>query len=293
VNDKILITGATGLLGVDLVTVLKQDYRAMGVATANFDIQDYDQTAVFLERMKPEVVLHAAAWADVDGCEEQKDKAFAVNAVGTKNIALACKNIGARMVYYSTDYVFDGTKGSAYTEDDKPNPLNNYGRSKLEGEHYVLDILDEAAIMRISWLYGTAKECFVTGVIHAALMQHRAKLKDEKYEVLKIVGDQFSCPTWTVDLAEQTKVILEKKVTGIIHAASIIQTSRYQLAEHIFEELSWDIEMDLVKGTDVPMKAPRPERTDLENGQLNKLGLSVMRGYKEAIREFLMVHREA
>ena len=160
-NDKILITGATGLLGVDLMAVLKQDYRAMGVSTANFDIWDYDKVASFLDRMKPDIVLHAAAWANVDGCEEQKDKAVAINAVGTKNIALACKNVGARMIYYSTDYVFDGAKGSAYTEDDKPNPINNYGRSKLEGEKYVLEILDDAAIIRISWLYGTAKECIV------------------------------------------------------------------------------------------------------------------------------------
>ena len=291
-NDKILVTGATGLLGVDLMAVLKQDYRAMGVATAQFDIQNYDESAAFMDRMKPEVVLHAAAWADVDGCEEQKDKAYAVNAIGTKNIATVCKNIGAKLIYYSTDYVFDGTKGSAYTEDDKPNPINNYGHSKLEGEQYVLDILDDAIIMRISWLYGTAKDCFVTSVIHEALMQHRAKLKEEPSEVLKVVGDQFSCPTWTVDIADQTKVLIEKKASGIIHAASIGQVSRYKLSENIFEELAWDIEMDMVKCSDFPVKAPRPVRTDLENKRLNELGLSQMRSYKEAIREFLMVHKE-
>ena len=291
-NDKILITGATGLLGVDLMAVLKQDYRAMGVSTANFDIWDYDKVASFLDRMKPDIVLHAAAWANVDGCEEQKDKAVAINAVGTKNIALACKNVGARMIYYSTDYVFDGAKGSAYTEDDKPNPINNYGRSKLEGEKYVLEILDDAAIIRISWLYGTAKECFVIGVIRAGLEQFRARQKNEKYETIKVIGDQFSCPTWTIDVADQTKIIIEKKVTGIVHAASIGQISRYKLAEHIFEELSWDIKMESCKGADFPMKAPRPQRTDLENGRLNKLGISVMRSYQEAVREFLMVHKE-
>ncbi len=291
-NDKILITGATGLLGVDLKAVLKQDYRAMGVSTANFDIQNYDEMASFLDKMKPEVVLHAAAWADVDGCEENKDKAFAVNAIGTKNVTLACKNIGAKLIYYSTDYVFDGTKGSAYNEDDKPNPVNNYGHSKLEGEQYVLDTLDDAAIIRISWLYGTAKECFVTSVIRTALEQVRAKNKNERYQILKVVGDQQSCPTWTVDIAEQTKEIIEKKVSGIFHAASTGAVSRYGLAENIFEELSWDVEMDMAKGSDLPGKAKRPLRTDLENGQLNKLGLSVMRTYKEAVREFLMVHKE-
>lgn len=290
-NDKILITGATGHLGVDLVVILKKDYRAMGVSTENFDIRDYDEIASFLDRMKPDVVLHAAAWADVDGCEDQNDKAVAVNAAGTKNIARACRNVGARMIYYSTDYIFDGTKGTAYTEENKPNPINNYGRSKLEGERYVLDTLDDAAIMRISWLYGTAKECFVTGIIRAGREQICARQKNEEYEILKVVGDQFSCPTWTIDIADQTKVVIEKKVTGIVHAVSIGQVSRYKLAEEIFEELGWDIEMEMVKMADFPMKAPRPQRTDLENGQLNKLGLSVMRGYKEAIREFLTVHK--
>lgn len=292
-NDKILITGATGLLGADLVTVLKQDYRAMGVSTANFDIRNYDEINSFFDRMKPEIVIHAAAWADVDACEDHKDDAFAINAEGTKNVAQACKNVGARMIYYSTDYVFDGKKESAYTEDDKPNPINNYGRSKLEGEQHVLDILENAAVMRISWLYGTAKECFVTGVIKAGLEQFRARQKEEKYETLNIVCDQFSCPTWTVDVADQTKVVIENKITGIVHAASIGQVSKYKLAENIFEELSWDIEMEAVKGTDFPAKAVRPARTELENGKLNKLGFSVMRSYKEAVREFLMVHKEA
>lgn len=289
-NDKVLITGATGLLGVDLVAVLKNDYLVTGVSTANFDIQDYDEVAAFCERIKPDIVLHAAAWADVDGCEEQKDKAVSVNAIGAKNIALACRSIDARMIYYSTDYVFDGTKGSAYTEDDKPNPINNYGRSKLEGEQYVLNTLDDATIMRISWLYGTVRDCFVASVIGAGLEQFRARQKNEEYQILKIIVDQFSCPTWTVDIANQTKVIIEKSVTGIIHAASVGQTSRFKLAGDIFGELSREVEMEPVKGADFFTQTPRPKRTDLENGRLNKLGLSVMRNHMEAMREFLKVY---
>ena len=169
-NDKVLITGATGLLGTDLLASLKRDYRTMGVSSSHFDIRSYDETVGFMNNMRPDIVLHAAAWADVDGCEKNRELAFLVNAEGTKNMARVCKDIGARLIYYSTDYVFDGTKGSAYTEDDTPNPINIYGRSKYEGEEYVLDILEDAAIVRISWLYGTAKSCFVTGVITAALL---------------------------------------------------------------------------------------------------------------------------
>ena len=292
-NDKILITGATGLLGTDLLAAMKQDYRAMGVSSANLDIRDLKEINKLFERMRPEIVLHAAAWADVDGCEKNKDDAFSINAEATKKIALACKDIGAKLIYYSTDYVFDGTKGALYTEDDKPNPINIYGQSKLQGEESVLDILDDAVIMRISWLYGTAKECFVTGVIKAGLEQYRARQKNEPYKPLKVVSDQCSCPTWTVDVADQTRVIIEKDITGIIHAAGYGEISRYKLAEHIFEELSWDIEMESGQMADFKMKAPRPKRSGLENSRLHQLNLSIMRDYQEAVREFLMVHKEA
>jgi len=292
-NDKILITGATGLLGTDLLTAMKQDYRAMGVSSANFDIRDQKEINKLFERMRPEIVLHAAAWADVDGCEKNKENAFAINAEATKNIALACKDIGAKLIYYSTDYVFDGTKGALYTEDDTPNPINIYGQSKLKGEEFVLDILDNATIMRISWLYGTAKECFVTGVIKAGLEQYRARQKNEPSEPIKVVSDQYSCPTWTVDVADQTRAIIEKDITGLIHAADYGEISRYKLAEHIFEELSWDIEMESGQMADFEMKAPRPKRSGLENSHLHQLNLSVMRDYQEAVREFLMVHKEA
>ena len=291
-NDKVLITGATGLLGTDLLASLKRDYRTMGVSSSHFDIRSYDETVGFMNNMRPDIVLHAAAWADVDGCEKNRELAFLVNAEGTKNMARVCKDIGARLIYYSTDYVFDGTKGSAYTEDDTPNPINIYGRSKYEGEEYVLDILEDAAIVRISWLYGTAKSCFVTGVIKAALEQIRARQQGLPFDVIRAVSDQFSCPTWTVDIADQTQEIIEKKVSGVLHAAAIGELSRFKLAEHIFEELSWEVEMEPCKATDFPMKAPRPGRTPLENKRLNELGISIMRDYQESVREFLMVHKE-
>jgi len=293
VNEKILITGSTGLLGIDLMAVLKRDYRVMGVSTANFDIRDKAQIDEFLGRMRPDIVLHAAAWADVDGCESDKEKAMAVNAEGAGNIAKACKENGARMIYYSTDYVFDGLKGSLYTESDKPNPINVYGLSKLKGEEYILNALNDATIMRISWLYGTAKDCFVTGIIKSGLDQFRAKQAKEPYNKIKVVSDQSSCPTWTVDIADQTRVIMEENITGIIHAVSYGALSRYELAQHIFEELSWDIEMEPCRLSDFQMRAPRPPHSGLANSRLDKMGKSVMRDYQETMREFLMIHKEA
>jgi len=292
VNEKILVTGATGLLGTDLVAVLKPDYRVMGVSSVNFDIQDKLSVNDFIGRMKPDYVLHAAAWADVDGCEREKEKAFALNAEAAANIANACKGSGSHLIYYSTDYVFDGTKGALYTEEDKTNPVNVYGRSKLKGEEYVRDISDNATIMRISWLFGTAKDCFVTGVIKSGLAQYRARQKKEPYETIKIVSDQYSCPTWTVDVADQTRAVIEDKITGLIHAVSYGELSRYQLAGHIFEELSWEIEMEPCRMSDFKMKAPRPKRSGLSNSRLDSLGKSVMRDYQEAVRDFLMVFKE-
>jgi dTDP-4-dehydrorhamnose reductase len=292
VNDKILITGATGLLGLDLTARLKRDYRALGVSTKNFDILDYDEVNSFLDRMRPDIVLHAAAWADVDACEKDKKKAMAVNASATRNIALGCARIGARMMYYSTDYVFDGRKDSPYGENDLPQPVNVYGLSKLEGEQSVLKALDNAVVMRISWLFGTGKDCFVTGLIKAGLEQIRAKRDNLPYEPIKIVSDQTSTPTWTVDIAEQTAKIIESDLTGVIHVASHGAASRVKLAEDIFEELSWDIDLAPCLSTEFPLRAPRPLQTPLECTRINELNLNLMRHYQEAIREFLMVYKD-
>lgn len=289
-HEKVLITGATGLLGTDLVSGLKGQFRALGVNSSNFDIRDYDAVLDFFKRMQPEVVLHSAAMVEVDGCETDPETANAVNVTGTENVAKACKEIGSRLVYYSTDYVFDGTKGSPYSEEDQTNPINVYGKTKLMGERKALDILDNACVMRISWLYGAARENFVTRMLRESRERYRALLKDEKIEPLKIVSDQFSSPTWSLDIADQTVKVIENNVSGIIHAVSENYCSRFSLAEYIFEEISWDLPMEPVKASAFGFKAPRPLNTPLENKRLNGMNLSVMRDYREALREFLGVY---
>ena len=291
-NEKVLITGGTGLLGTDLALILKHSYRTMPVSSVQFDIRKYDDIISFFKNSQPGIVLHAAAWADVDACEKDKEKAMAINADGAGNIARACKKIGARMIYYSTDYVFDGQKGAFYVETDETNPVNIYGLSKLEGEKRVLDILDDAAVMRISWLFGTARDNFVTRTLKDGRDKFQAKLKGEKVEPIQVIHDQKSCPTWTIDIADQTKAIIENKLSGIIHAASTNEASRYDLADMIFEEVAWDLELQPMKMSDYNFVAPRPPRTPLENKRLNDSGLSVMRDYREALREFLMVYQD-
>ncbi len=290
-HEKILITGATGMLGKELVTLLKKQYRAMGVSSAQFDIRDAGAVKEFLGKMRPDIVIHAAAMVNVDGCETDPETARAVNAVGTENVARACADIGCRMIYYSTDYVFDGTKGSAYHEEDATNPINVYGKTKLEGENRALGILENLCIMRISWLYGAARENFVTRTLTEGRKRYRAMLKGEKIEPLAIVSDQYSCPTWTFDIAEQTVNIIENNITGVIHAASENACSRFSLAEYIFEEISWDLPLKPIPVASYGFKAPRPLKTQLENHRLNELNLSIMRDYREAVREFLGMYK--
>ncbi len=289
-HDKVIITGASGLLGTDLILRLKGQYRALGVNSSNFDIRDYDAVLDFFKKMQPEVVLHAAAMVDVDACETDPETANAVNVAGTENVAKACREIGSRMIYYSTDYVFDGTLGTAYTEEDQTNPINVYGKTKLMGERKTLDLLDNACVMRISWLFGAAGDNFVTRILRESREKYRASLKGGKIEPLRIVSDQQSCPTWTLDIADQTVKVVENNVTGIVHAVSENHCSRFSLAEYIFEEISWDLPTEPIKAAEYGFKAPRPLSTPLENKRLNEMNLSIMRDYREALREFLGVY---
>jgi dTDP-4-dehydrorhamnose reductase len=290
VNEKILITGATGLLGKDLVNSLKRNYRPLGVSSAEFDIRNHDKVLEFFRQMKPDIVLHAAAMVDVDRCETEREEATAVNVDGTENIALACKDIGARMIYYSTDYVFDGTKNDLYTETDKTNPINHYGQTKLEGEKRILDIVKDGTVIRISWLFGTCRENFVTRTLKSGLEYVRNVNAGKPAEPVKVVSDQKSTPTWTVDIADQTAKIIEKNITGIVHAASDGVASRYDLAENIFEDISFDVELVPEKSESYNFTAPRPKYTPLANNRLTELGICIMRPYQEAIREFLTVY---
>jgi dTDP-4-dehydrorhamnose reductase len=291
VNEKVLITGGTGLLGSDLITYFRKDSRPMGVSTKDFDITDADATMYFFRKMEPHIVLHAAGMVNVDQCEEDKNMAMAINADGAENVARACREVGARMVYYSTDYVFDGTKGKPYVETDEPDPINVYGQSKLEGEKRVIDIKKDAVIIRISWLFGTGRDCFVTSLLKKGRQRYHDSLQGKKVRPIKVVGDQVSSPTWTLDIAEQTHKVLRNGTTGILHAVSEGESSRFELAELIFEEIAWDLELKPISSSEYPFVAKRPMYSTLENKRLKELGINTMRNYHEALREFLMVYK--
>ncbi len=212
---------------------------------------------------------------------------MAVNSEGTRNVARACAKIGARMIYYSTDYVFDGEKASAYVEDDIPAPGTVYGQSKLVGERAVQEQVDNHLILRIAWVYGRQGQNFVKTMIRLGQQQLEKSSRREKAAPLRVVDDQFGNPTWTIEICRQTSALLETDLKGVYHSTSEGEVSWYRFSQDIFESLGMEIDVQPCTTEEFPRPAPRPGRSSLENVRLKTAGLNRMRGYHEALTEFL------
>jgi dTDP-4-dehydrorhamnose reductase len=284
---KILITGSRGQLGSDLMKYLDADFEVLGVDIKEMDVTDPAEVSETFDNFRPDIVLHAAAYTDVDGAETYRKLASEVNVEGTANIARGCKEHGARMIYYSTDYVFDGRKDKPYVESDVPSPVNEYGRSKLEGEKRVAEILDDYAVMRTAWLYGAYGKNFVRAIIRQGWQQIRAKHAGQIVIPVKVVDDQKGNPTWTMEIARQTRVIIENNLKGVIHTTAAGEVTWYDFAKEIFEYLKMPVYISPCGSKEYGSAAVRPANSSLENGVLKKAGLNVMRGYKTALYEFL------
>ncbi len=286
--EKLLITGSRGQLGRDLVSILSQEYDVTGIGLKDADICDREAISSVVERVRPDVVLHTAALTDVDGCESEQERAMAVNAEGTRNVALACKSVSARMIYYSTDYVFDGSGDKPYAETDRTNPQTAYGKSKLAGEEAVITELQDAVIIRIAWVYGQYGKNFVRTMLKLGSEQLRATQRGEIAAPLRVVDDQFGNPTWTADIVHQTAAILKSDIRGVVHATSEGEVSWYGLAGDVFEITDQAVLLTPCTTADYPLPAPRPRRSSLENTCLKRLGLNLMRPYRTALQEFLI-----
>jgi dTDP-4-dehydrorhamnose reductase len=290
VSRKILVTGARGQLGTDLVQLLSGQYEITGVDIDEVDIRDDSRVSHLLQTVRPEVVLHAAAFTDVDACESDRDTASAVNVDGTYNLARSCRDINARMIYYSTDYVFSGDKDSPYVETDPTDPRTVYGMTKLEGEHKIKEVLSDYAILRIAWLYGAYGKNFVKTMVRLGEQQLRAREQGEPVQPLKVVDDQRGNPTWTVEVALQTSKIIESDLTGVMHCTAEGETSWYGFARNIYEQLHMDVRLRPCATREFPRPAPRPARSSLENQRLKESGHNIMRDYKAALTAFLVNH---
>ena len=290
--QSILVTGGNGQLGRDLARGLAGSYRVTTVDIDTLDITDAEAVRTYVSKLRPHVVLHAAAWTDVDGCEQDHNRAMRINAEGTRFVAEACREVGAWMVYYSTDYVFDGAKETCYCEEDQPLPLNVYGRSKLYGEGWTRDLVQRYTIMRLAWLYGAAGANFVSTMLTRGAEQMAARQAGKASPPLSVVDDQIGNPTWTVDVVRQTETILARGLCGLYHASAERACSWYEFAREIFTQMDMPVEVRPCMTPDAERIAPRPRNSALDNCRLCDAGANVMRNWRAGLIEFLHLHGE-
>ncbi len=252
---KVLVTGAKGMLGQDLCPVFEDNgLYVIPASKEELDVTDYNSTKASIEDIKPQIIIHLAAYTNVDKAEEELEPVFKINEEGARNIAKISKEIDAIMVYISTDYVFDGNKNSPYTQDDTPNPLNKYGLSKLKGEKAVRENADKYYIIRTSWLYGHGGKNFVDTMINLA----------QKNNKIKVVDDETGSPTYTVDLAKGILDIIGKPY-GIYHISNEGETTRFNFAKEIFRLAKLNPNLEAISGKDYKTPAKRPKYSTLQN----------------------------
>lgn len=276
---KILITGANGQLGLELQVQLGQEpnkYKVIPTDYEGLDITNLNQVKAELLLDKPDVVINCAAHTAVDKCEEDIENAYKINAIGPKNLAIACDMIGAKLVQVSTDYVFSGEVPGARREDDVTGPQSIYGTSKLLGEEYVKTFCKKHFIVRTAWLYGEGNN-FVRTML---------KLAETNKEV-NVVGDQFGCPTSTVDLAKAIIDLMQTEYYGTFHGTCEGECSWYDFACKIFELKGIDIKVNKVTSEEFVRPAKRPKYSVLDNFMLKLYDMNSFRHWEEALKEYL------
>jgi dTDP-4-dehydrorhamnose reductase len=270
---RILITGHKGQLGRELWRALAGE-TLLGADLPELDITDASAISQAIADFRPDVVLHPAAYTDTAGCERDPDLAYRVNALGTRNVALACQRVGAALLYISTNEVFDGLKTEPYLEWEQPNPLNVYAQSKLAGEWYVQMLLERFYIVRIAWLYSRGAISFVTKILQAA---------DEQPE-LRVVTDEVATPTYAPDLAAAIAALIRQPIYGIYHFTNAGQCSRYEWALKILELAGRQVPVRPVTRREFPGATAKPPYSVLRNFCGAALGIT-LRPWEEALAE--------
>lgn len=266
------------MLGEHLLHVFSSEiWEAVGIDIEEADIRDRDSTRRIILDIHPELIIHAAAYTDVDGSEQNASLALSVNGEGTGNVAEGAKDVGARLVYISTDYVFPGTKEEAYTEQDLPAPINSYGKSKLAGEEQVQAIHAEHYIVRIAWLFGKPGRDFPSWLVN----------KVRKGAHPRIFSDQVGSPTYALDLARKLKELVENAQFGVYHLTNSGSCTRFEQAKVTLEAAGLDPGIiEPVSLEQVTFPAPRPLRTVMQSVKLSSRGISPLRPWDEAAREY-------
>jgi len=283
---KIVITGGTGQLGSDCRKVLGARFQVISPASKDLDIADEAAVNGILKDLGPDIILNCAAFTRVDDCETKKELAWGVNVQGPKNLAKACRDLDAKLIHISTDYVFDGLRKvpEPYVETDETNPLSYYGLTKLEGEMAIRNTLENHAILRTAWMYGIDGKNFLKTMLKIAL-------KDPRKEI-KVVNDQFGSPTWAFRLAEQIEKVMVEDGRGAYHATSEGYCTWYQLATGFLERMKIPHAFLPCTTREYPTPARRPANSILENARLKESGLQVMKDWEEDLDEFVSRYRE-
>lgn len=274
---RILVTGADGRLGKRLVAVLSARHPVTGIDIAEVDITDFVATRTYIGEMKPDIVLHPAAWTDVDGCARDPDRAVAVNGLGTGNVAVAAHEAGAAILYISSNEVFDGTDARPYREYDPPRPANPYGYSKLVGEKAVMAATPRHYIVRTAWLFAHEGKNFIQAILGAAAAGKR----------LRVVTNEIANPTYNDDLADAVAALIETGRYGTYHLTNAGACSRFAFARYALDQAGYEsVPVEPISAHEWPRPSQPPVYSALVNQAGAMLGVT-LRPWQEAVRAFL------
>jgi len=281
---KVAVIGASGQLGNDIVHAFQSNGdEVFPVSHSEIELSDLDSISNGLKKLEPQFIVNTAAMHHVENCEREPQKAFAVNGIGAKNLALVARDMGSILMHVSTDYVFDGGKSSPYEESDAPRPLNVYGNTKLSGEYFVRSFTPKHFVLRVSAIYGKNPCRAKGGLNFVELMLKLAKERDE----LRVVDSEVVSPTSTVEIARQIVVLSRSDKYGLYHATAEGSCSWYAFAREIFSLTNTKVNLQIAKPGEFPAKVTRPEYSVLENHELKSNGLNVFKPWQEGLTEYL------
>lgn len=277
---KVLVTGVKGQLGYDVVKELeKRGLTAVGVDIDEMDITDAESVDKVIKEAAPDAVIHCAAYTAVDAAEDNVALCRRVNADGTANIAKVCKELDIKMMYISTDYVFDGQGTRPWEPDDERNPLNIYGQTKYEGEVAVTDALNKYFIVRIAWVFGVNGKNFIKAILNKA----------KTVDTLTVVNDQFGSPTYTYDLARLLVDMIVTDKYGFYHATNEGICTWFEFASEIIRQAGMDTKVIPVSADQYPAKAKRPTNSRMSKEKLTENGFEKLPAWQDALKRYLEI----